>query len=67
MYGLGFGSEATRLVLGHAFDDVGLHRVEREVYAFNERAIHVYRQAGFTVEGVRREALWWDGRYHDAL
>jgi RimJ/RimL family protein N-acetyltransferase len=67
VYGRGYGSEATRLILAHAFEDVGLHRVELEVYAFNERAIHVYRQAGFTVEGVRREALRWDGRYHDAL
>lgn len=67
VYGQGFGSEATRLMLRHAFDDLDLHRVELEVYAFNERAIHVYAGAGFTVEGVRRDALRWEGAYHDAV
>lgn len=67
VYGQGFGSEATRLMLGHAFGRLELHRVELEVYEFNHRAIHVYTEAGFTVEGVRRDALRWDGAYHDAL
>jgi hypothetical protein len=30
-----FGCQATRLILAHAFDNVGAHRVELEVYAFN--------------------------------
>lgn len=65
-YGRGYGSEAIRLLLRHAFETVGLHRIELEVYAFNTRAIHVYRQAGFTAEGVRRQALRWEGEFHDA-
>jgi RimJ/RimL family protein N-acetyltransferase len=64
--GQGLGSEATRLILGHAFDTVGVHRVELEVFAFNPRARHVYEKAGFTHEGVRRNALWWDGEWVDA-
>lgn len=67
VYGQGFGSEATRLMLRHAFEDLDLHRVELEVYAFNDRAIHVYSEAGFTLEGVRRDALRWEGAYHDAV
>lgn len=61
----GLGSEATRLVLGHAFA-VGLHRVELEVYAFNPRARRAYEKAGFVLEGTRREALRWDGEWIDA-
>ena len=34
-YNRGLGREATDLVLAHAFDTVGLHRVELEVYQFN--------------------------------
>lgn len=60
-------AEATRLVLEHAFATIGLHRVELEVYDHNPRALHVYRRVGFRVEGVRREALRWEGRYHDAI
>lgn len=65
--GRGYGSEAARLLLGHAFDVLRLHRVELEVYAFNPRAIHVYETLGFRREGVRRDALWQDGAFHDAI
>ncbi|MFD0773789.1 GNAT family N-acetyltransferase [Streptomonospora algeriensis] len=65
--GQGLGKEATRLVLDYAFDRVRLHRVWLHVYAFNMRAIAVYRSCGFTVEGRLRDALLWDGRRHDAL
>lgn len=66
VFGRGFGTEATRLMVGHAFAR-GVHRVELEVYDLNPRARHVYEKVGFTVEGVRREALLWDGVYHDAI
>ncbi|OQO92415.1 GNAT family N-acetyltransferase [Saccharomonospora piscinae] len=64
--GRGYGTEATRLVLAHAFDTVGLHRIELEVFAFNPRAIHVYEKAGFRWEGTRRQALRWDDEWIDA-
>jgi RimJ/RimL family protein N-acetyltransferase len=67
LYGRGLGTEMTRLVLGHAFDTVGLHRVELQVYAFNPRAQRVYEKCGFRVEGRRREALLWDGERVDVV
>jgi RimJ/RimL family protein N-acetyltransferase len=63
----GLGSEATRLIVGYAFDTVGLHRVSLEVYAFNPRAQAVYERAGFVREGVLRDALRWDDEYVDAI
>ncbi|MFC4531938.1 GNAT family N-acetyltransferase [Sphaerisporangium dianthi] len=66
-FGRGYGSEAIRLVLEHVFTTVGLHRVSLEVFDFNERARHVYRKAGFVEEGVLRDALRWDGAWHDAI
>lgn len=54
------------MLVGHAFE-VGLHRVGLEVFDFNERARRTYEKVGFVVEGVRRDALRWDGRYHDAI
>ncbi len=65
--GRGLGSEATRLIVDHAFDVLGLHRIALEVYAFNPRARHVYERAGFVVEGTRRDALLWDGAWVDAI
>jgi RimJ/RimL family protein N-acetyltransferase len=37
--GKGYGSDALRTILTHAFDTVGLHRVHLDVYAFNTDAI----------------------------
>jgi RimJ/RimL family protein N-acetyltransferase len=67
VYGRGYGTEATRLILDHAFTTVGLHRVELEVHAFNHRAQHVYQQLGFSIEGIRRDALRWDDTWHDTI
>lgn len=65
-FGRGYGTEATRLVLRHAFAAVGVHRVQLEVYDFNPRARHVYEKVGFVHEGTKRQALFWDGQWVDA-
>ena len=65
--GHGYGTEATRLVLAYALDEVGLHRVALGVYAFNPRARHVYETCGFREEGRLRDALRWDGAWHDEI
>jgi RimJ/RimL family protein N-acetyltransferase len=61
----GLGSEATRLVLEHAFTATDLYRIELGVFAFNPRAQRVYERAGFRVEGVRRESFVFDGERVD--
>jgi RimJ/RimL family protein N-acetyltransferase len=65
--GKGYGSDAMRAILAHAFDTVGIHRVHLDVYAFNTRAIRTYERLGFAHEGRLRQALLWDGERHDAL
>lgn len=65
--GEGFGTEATGLVLDFAFGTLHLHRVELEVFDVNVRAQKSYAKSGFTVEGVKRGALLWDGARHDVI
>ena len=65
--GEGLGTEVTDLVLAFAFGELGLHRVELEVFDFNVRAQKSYAKSGFVTEGVKREALRWDGRWHDVI
>ena len=65
--GKGIGTDATRLTVAHAFNVLDLNRVELEVFAFNPKARHIYQNLGFTVEGVRRQALWWEGEPVDAI
>ncbi len=62
----GFGTEATRLIVGHGFERLGLHRISLEVYSFNPRARHVYEKVGFVAEGVLRDALRWGEEWVDA-
>jgi RimJ/RimL family protein N-acetyltransferase len=61
----GLGTEAARLILGHGFERLHLHRIELLVYAFNPRARRVYDKVGFVLEGVLRDALRWDGEWVD--
>lgn len=66
-FGKGYGTAALRHVLDHAFIVRKLHRVDLEVYEFNERAIHVYKKLGFREEGRLRDALLWEGEFYDAI
>src|SRR5439155_15559603 len=66
-WGRGYGTEATRLMVDHAFGGLGLHRIGLTVFSFNERAIRSYRSCGFIVEGRAREAIWRDGRWWDEI
>ncbi|MFJ6723444.1 GNAT family N-acetyltransferase [Streptomyces sp. NPDC091281] len=63
----GLGTEATRLIVGHGFERLGLHRVQLELYGDNGRARRVYEKVGFVVEGVRREAAPRDGGWVDEV
>ena len=65
--GRGVGDEASRLFQRHLMHDLGYHRLQLEVYAFNERGLAHAERAGFTREGVRRKAYWRDGGWVDGV
>jgi RimJ/RimL family protein N-acetyltransferase len=62
-WGKGYGSEATALMIEHAFRRLTLHRVALTVFEFNVRAIKAYEKCGFVEEGRARDAIFRDGRY----
>lgn len=63
--GQGSGSEATAVMLRHAFHDLNLHRVYLFVLTTNLSAIRVYEKVGFRREGTLREAVFKNGSYQD--
>jgi len=67
VWGRGHGTEATQLMLRHAFENLALHRIALSVFEFNQRAIRSYRRCGFQVEGRAREAIWREGRWWDEI
>ena len=67
MWGNGYGTETTELMLWLAFERIGLHRVGLSVFSFNERAIRSYQKAGFRIEGREREAIVRDEQRWDEI
>lgn len=65
--GMGYGSDAITALLGFAFDQMNLRRIELEVFERNQRAITCYERCGFTHCGRRRQANYSDGEYQDVL
>ncbi|MDQ6658378.1 MAG: GNAT family N-acetyltransferase, partial [Actinomycetota bacterium] len=53
--------------LRYGFEQLGVHRISLDVFAFNPRGKRVYDKVGFLVEGVRRDAFRFDGEYTDEI
>jgi RimJ/RimL family protein N-acetyltransferase len=65
--GRGIGDEAARLFQRHLLVDLGLHRIELQIYGFNERAIAQAERTGYVREGVKRKAYLKNGEWEDAV
>jgi RimJ/RimL family protein N-acetyltransferase len=58
---------AARLLQRHLLVDLGYHRLELEIYGFNERAQHHAERSGFVREGVKRKAYLREGDWVDGV
>ncbi|KAI1418928.1 acyl-CoA N-acyltransferase [Xylaria sp. FL1777] len=61
----GYGFEVINWAMDWSFKWGGLHSLALGASLYNERAVAVYRKAGFRQEGVSKEAIyrnrkWWD-------
>jgi RimJ/RimL family protein N-acetyltransferase len=65
--GSGLGDQAARAFQRHLLDELGFHRLELEVYGFNERALRHAERVGFVREGVKRKAYWRHGEWVDGV
>ncbi len=66
-WGKGYGQESMNLILGFAFLNLNLNRVELDTFDFNKRAQKCYLKVGFKEVGRRRKAKFIDGKYHDDI
>lgn len=64
---MGVGTALMRTLLDLADNWLMLVRVELEVFADNERAIHLYEKLGFEIEGRMRMTTVRNGQYVDDL
>ena len=65
--GHGIADDASRLLLGFAFNRLGMHRVFLQVDSTNDRAVRLYQRLGFRQEGVLKQASFVDGRFVDRI
>ncbi|GAB1646393.1 GNAT family N-acetyltransferase [Krasilnikovia sp. MM14-A1259] len=63
--GRGLITCALDAVLGHAFGDLGLHRVEMRTLTTNDRSRRLAERLGFTLEGVLRGAVKFPDGHRD--
>ena len=65
MNGRGLMREAISLVITHAFNDIGLHRVEANIQPGNEASKALAKRLGFRLEGYSPRYLKIDGGWRD--
>jgi ribosomal protein S18 acetylase RimI-like enzyme len=63
---LGIGTRLLERTIGEA-REMGLERIQLEVFASNAAAIELYEKAGFVVEGVKKKGRKLDGEYDDLV
>jgi RimJ/RimL family protein N-acetyltransferase len=59
--------DAARLLQRHLLLDLDFHRLQLEIYGFNERAIEHAERSGFVREGVKRKAYQRHGEWVDGV
>jgi RimJ/RimL family protein N-acetyltransferase len=61
----GVGAAAVRELVKFGFRRMNLHRIWARVFAYNSRALKMFEGCGFVREGLLREDVFRDARYHD--
>lgn len=65
--GKGYGTQAARLMIKYAFNEIHLHKLYLRVLADNKKAIASYKKAGFEQEGISKRDVYVRGTYRDIV
>ncbi len=63
----GYGQEVAKLMLRYGFELLNFNRVWLGVNASHKRAVASYAKCGFAKEGLLREEIYRNSRYHDVV
>ena len=63
--GLGHASAAVRRLTSWCFEEAGFNRLEIQHSVFNQTSCRVASNAGFVIEGIRRQAVRHSDGWHD--
>lgn len=63
--GKGFAKDALSAMIDWLFTAKGVHRIDAEVYEYNEASINLLHSLRFKHEGTKRQAHFEKGKYND--
>lgn len=63
--GKGYTTEAVKLMVEYAFNDLNLHRIEAGVMPHNTGSIRVLEKSGFHKEGIAKKNVKINGKWED--
>lgn len=66
-WGKNIGFHSGRMILEYGFNSLNLHRIDLSVSDLNIRAVKLYEKLGFIHEGIKRDACFREGKYHNKL
>lgn len=64
-HGKGYAFQASKEILKYAFNELKLHKIYLNVLEENVRANKFYEKCGFRYEGMSKELLYINGKYHN--
>ncbi len=67
MCGKGYGTEACKMAVQYAFEQLGLAKVYLRLLADNKMAMHTYERVGFITEGVFKMDRWIENHPVDVV
>jgi RimJ/RimL family protein N-acetyltransferase len=65
--GNGYGTEAIKLLVDHAFTRMNLNRLQAGMVAKNGSSQGAFMNVGFQQEGILRQTYYCDGEYQDVV
>lgn len=66
-WGNGYATEAIKMLVDHAFESYGLHKLVAGMYDANKGSIKAFKRAGFKKEGKLKGHCVLDGKHVDVV
>lgn len=63
----GLATDAWMTLMRYAFEELRLNRINGSALSYNKASLRVCEKVGFQVEGVKRQAVYKNGEYHDVV
>lgn len=63
----GIGTKSLQLLMEYCFDELNLHCLYAYILEYNQASQRLFEKCGFVKEGVLRQRIYKQGRYHDVI